>query len=88
MTAQCKFNYKSLDELREDISRLGLEEKIPLSEDLSILSTGLQIPGGPYVPNRFAVHPMEAPDIGIQRFHGMNMSRQFLNLLGNKCILH
>ena len=62
MTTQFKFNYKSLDELRADIESLGLSEKIPLADDLSILSTGLQIPEGPYVPNRFAVHPMEGFD--------------------------
>lgn len=62
MAGQYKFNYKSIDELKNDIERLGLADKIPLSDDFSILATPLQVPGGPKIPNRFVAHPMEGFD--------------------------
>jgi len=54
-----KFNYRHLDELKEDIFRMNVE--LPLSGQLDILRTPLQL-YGQFLPNRLAVHPMEGCD--------------------------
>ena len=56
-----RFHIRSIDELRESIEKHGLN--IPVSEDLSILSEGLDL-AGKHVANRFAVQPMEGFDAG------------------------
>jgi len=53
------FHYKSLDELKVDIEKLGLD--IPVASDLSILSGPINI-GDKVVPNRLAINPMEGCD--------------------------
>jgi 2,4-dienoyl-CoA reductase-like NADH-dependent reductase (Old Yellow Enzyme family) len=54
-----RFDLQNLDQLRAEIERLGL--KLPIAEDLSVLSTPLTIAGRP-MPNRFSVQPMEGFD--------------------------
>ena len=59
MTQPQRFSYHCLDELKEDISRRGLD--LPTSDDFSILATPVRF-GRLEVPNRFAVQPMEGCD--------------------------
>lgn len=54
-----KFNYKSLDEVRQDIETLGIE--LPISENLSILGESIKR-GRIEINNSMAVHPMEGCD--------------------------
>lgn len=54
------FNYKSLTELSEELSSLGLEN-LPLSEDISVLKEEFTM-GGITYKNRFAIQPMEGCD--------------------------
>ena len=54
-----KFNYRSLDELKEDVVRLGVE--LPLLAQLDILTTPFQL-NGEVIRNRLAIHPMEGCD--------------------------
>ena len=54
-----KFDYRYLDELRDDIIRAGVE--LPVSEDLDVLKTSLPL-YGKILPNRLAIHPMEGCD--------------------------
>ena len=54
-----KFSYRHIDELKEDILRLGVE--LPVSEQLNILKTSLPL-YGKLIPNRLAIHPMEGCD--------------------------
>ena len=54
-----KFKYRHLDELKEDINRLGVE--VPVSERLEFLKNPLFL-GGKVVYNRMAIHPMEGCD--------------------------
>ena len=54
-----KFNYKTLQDLKDDIERLGVD--IPTTEDLSPLSKPVKI-GEHTAPNAFCVLPMEGFD--------------------------
>lgn len=54
-----RFNYKSLEELKRDLERIGID--LPLSDDVAILGQPLRI-DGKMVPNRLAVNPMEGCD--------------------------
>lgn len=54
-----KFHFDTLDQLRDEIARLGVD--IGISEDLSILARSVAI-GGLRTPNAFAVLPMEGCD--------------------------
>jgi len=54
-----RFSYRSLDELKDDISRRQLD--LPISDDFSVLARPLQY-GRLNVPNRMAVQPMEGCD--------------------------
>ena len=54
-----KFNYRSLDELKEDVIRLGVD--LPVSEQLTILKSPLTC-NGKLFHNRLVIHPMEACD--------------------------
>ena len=61
------FNYKTLDDVRADLDRLGLD--LPLSEDTSVLARGFDVKGDAIrFKNAVAIHPMEgfdsAPDGG------------------------
>lgn len=54
-----KFNYKSIDELRSDIARLGVD--IELSDDFSYLARPVEV-NGRIAPNSIAYLPMEGCD--------------------------
>ena len=54
-----KFNYRSLDELIEDINRLSVG--LPVSERLDMLKTTISI-GNKLASNRLVIHPMEGCD--------------------------
>ena len=54
-----RFSYSTLDELRTDISAMGLE--LPASDDVSVLHAPISI-YGKTVPNRLVVQPMEGCD--------------------------
>jgi len=69
-----KFNYSSLGELKADIEGKGVY--IPLSEDTSILRTGLKIKGKE-VKNRFAVLPMEGCDSGTDGSPSFLVARRY-----------
>jgi len=59
MTNHEQFHYHSLEEVRRDIARIGVE--LELDEDLANLSEPVQ--AGPLtIPNRFVVLPMEGCD--------------------------
>src|SRR5208283_776325 len=52
MAQHDRFHYKSLDELKEDITKRGLN--IPVSADLAVLLRPINI-GNKVVPNRLAI---------------------------------
>ncbi len=54
-----RFHLKNLEQLRAELERLGL--RMPVDEDVSVLSTPLTI-AGRRMPNRFSVQPMEGFD--------------------------
>lgn len=54
-----KFHYKSLDELRQELDRIGA--KLPLSENLSVLKNPVRL-GRKTIPNAIAIQPMEGCD--------------------------
>lgn len=59
MAQHACFDYKNLEELREDASKLRVE--IPLSSNIGVLGQALTI-GTKKVPNRLAISPMEGCD--------------------------
>ena len=59
MSEHKKFNYENLETLKEEIAKLGVN--IPISEDLSVLKSPVQI-GDKNIPNRLAISPMEGCD--------------------------
>jgi 2,4-dienoyl-CoA reductase-like NADH-dependent reductase (Old Yellow Enzyme family) len=59
MAQHDRFHYKSLDELKEDITKRGLD--IPVSADLGVLLQPVSI-GDKTVSNRLAINPMEGCD--------------------------
>ena len=59
MAPHHRFLYKSLDELREDMTRMGLD--IPVSSDVAVLFRPIAI-GNKTVSNRLAINPMEGCD--------------------------
>lgn len=59
MNTAWRFSYRSLDQLLEDVKRLGLD--LPVSRDFSILAKPVSF-GRKTAPNRLAVHPMEGCD--------------------------
>lgn len=58
----CKFNYKNLDDLKQDLKRLELDEQVGLSDDFSVFWKPLTLENGTKINSRFAVHPMEGFD--------------------------
>ena len=54
-----RFNYRTLDELKEDVIRLNVE--LPVSEQSDCLKTSVSF-GGNILHNRLAIHPMEGCD--------------------------
>ena len=59
MSEHKKFQYLSLEDLRQDVASKGLN--IPISENLDILKRPVQI-GNTIISNRLAIHPMEGCD--------------------------
>ncbi|MBI4890371.1 MAG: FAD-dependent oxidoreductase [Acidobacteria bacterium] len=59
MIAHEPFHYHSLDELREDIARVGVD--VPVSTDVTVLAQAVDC-GAFVLPNRFVVLPMEGCD--------------------------
>ncbi|MBR2281369.1 MAG: NADH:flavin oxidoreductase [Spirochaetales bacterium] len=59
MSAHERFNFKTIDEIRERTDQLGLE--FGYDEDISVLGTPMKV-GGLTAANRFAVLPMEGCD--------------------------
>ncbi|MFY9176083.1 MAG: hypothetical protein WBI74_11365 [Caldicoprobacterales bacterium] len=59
MAEHAKFRYRSLDEVKEDISKLGVI--IPISQDLEILKKTISM-GDKIIPNSLGIHPMEGCD--------------------------
>ncbi len=55
------FRYRSLDDLQQDIERLGLNDEIQLTEDLDPLWRPVRL-GARTIGNSMAVHPMEGCD--------------------------
>ena len=56
-----KWNYKTLDELKQALDGLGL--RIPFSDDLSVLAEPLTL-DGKTIHNRIVYQPMEGADGG------------------------
>ncbi len=54
-----KFNYKSLDDVKDAIRQLDVN--CPLDEEVEVLAEELNI-GDKAIPNRLAIHPMEGAD--------------------------
>ena len=54
-----KFAYRHLDELKEDIGRVGVD--LPVSDQLDVLKTTLPLCDR-LLPNRLVIHPMEGCD--------------------------
>ena len=57
-----KFNYRHLDELKETITRIGVE--LPVSERLDFLKKSVLL-SGKLLNNRMVIHPMEGCDGAI-----------------------
>lgn len=74
--AQEKFHYKTLDEVKEKAAELGVH--IPLSEDVSVLSTPLEL-YGKTLPNRMAIAPMEGNDSDEKGFPTEATVQRYIN---------
>lgn len=59
MAQHTRFHYASLEEMKEDIARLGVN--IPVSSNIGLLGQSMKI-GDKKVPNRLAINPMEGCD--------------------------
>ena len=59
MTVHEKFKYRSLDEIRADIDKFGIE--LPILEDLGPLKSPISMKGAT-IPNSIGIHPMEGCD--------------------------
>ena len=59
MAQHARFHYASLDELKADIAKLGVD--IPVSANTAVLGQPIKI-GNKTVPNRLAINPMEGCD--------------------------
>lgn len=59
MAEHQKFTYKSLDHIKEDVNKLGIN--IPITEDLEILKKSVHM-GNRAIPNSLGIHPMEGCD--------------------------
>ena len=53
------FHYKTLDEVKEQAQKLGVQ--LPFAENTDVLCQPLTLPGHT-LPNRMAIHPMEGCD--------------------------
>jgi len=59
LTEHVRFHYKTLEDLKQDIVRLGLD--IPCSENMEIFNQSVSLSGA-VVPNSLGIHPMEGCD--------------------------
>ena len=59
MTVHEKFMYRSLDEIRADIDKFGIE--LPILDDLGPLKSPISMKGTT-IPNSIGIHPMEGCD--------------------------
>ncbi|MGI5850946.1 MAG: flavin oxidoreductase/NADH oxidase [Caldicoprobacterales bacterium] len=59
MTVHEKFMYRSLDEIRADIDKFGIE--LPMLDDLGPLKSPISMKGTT-IPNSIGIHPMEGCD--------------------------
>ncbi len=75
MSEHVRFHLKTLDDLKQEIARLGVT--LPLSEDLSILGDTVPI-GTLRSPNRFAIQPMEGFDAADHGGPGELSFRRYL----------
>ncbi|PRX28284.1 2,4-dienoyl-CoA reductase-like NADH-dependent reductase (Old Yellow Enzyme family) [Orenia metallireducens] len=60
MSKGYRFNYSSLEELREDIEKFNLD--LPISKEIDILKNRVVLDKGSIIPNSLVVHPMEGAD--------------------------
>ncbi len=79
MAQHDRFHYKSLDELKEDMTRMGLD--IPVSANVAVLSRPINI-GNKTVPNRLAINPMEGCD-GTPEGKPSDLTRRRYRRFGN-----
>lgn len=59
ITEHVRFQLKTLDDLRAELSRLGLS--LPIDEETSLLGDQVEV-DGVAIPNRLLIHPMEGFD--------------------------
>src|SRR5208283_4643937 len=78
MAQHDRFHYKSLDELKEDMTRMGLD--MPVSANVAVLSRPINI-GNKTVPNRLAINPMEGCD-GTPEGKPSDLTRRRYKLFG------
>ena len=74
MSKHRRFKIRSLQQLQDEITALGLS--IPISQDISVLSEGVQI-ANHRTPNRFIVQPMEGFDADINGTPGPLAFRRY-----------
>lgn len=55
-----KFNYKSIEQLRQDITTQGID--LPLSDNFAPFKTPVYLANGRVIPNPVVAHPMEGGD--------------------------
>ena len=79
MAQHDRFHYKSLDELKEDMTKMGLD--IPVSSDVAVLFRPINI-GNKTVPNRLAINPMEGCD-GTPEGKPSDLTRRRYRRFGN-----
>src|SRR5208283_233026 len=79
MAQHDRFHYKSLDELKEDMTRMGLD--MPVSANVAVLSRPINI-GNKTVPNRLAINPMEGCD-GTPEGKPSDLTRRRYRRFGN-----
>ncbi len=75
MSAHARFHLKTLEDLKQEIARLGLT--LPVSGDVSILGETVPI-GSLKSPNRFAIQPMEGFDAADDGGPGELTFRRYL----------
>ena len=79
MAPHHRFLYKSLDELKEDMTGMGLD--VPVSADVAVLFRPITI-GKKTVPNRLAINPMEGCD-GTPEGKPSNLTRRRYRRFGS-----
>jgi len=79
MAQHHRFDYKSLDELKEDMTKMGLD--IPVSADVAALFRPVAV-GERTIPNRLAINPMEGCD-GTPEGKPSDLTRRRYRRFGN-----